>query len=88
MPDIVPKVRCSVKDRLLKSLRRCREAKVRLRFLVIVNLLNGRSARATAAVLQLHNTTVYRIAQRFRSYGEAGLWDGRTDNGPNKLDDR
>ena len=54
---------------------------------MIVNLLNGRSVAETEAVLKIHNTTVYRILQRFRAYGEAGLEDGRADNGSEKLDD-
>ena len=87
MSVIVLKVRFAVKERLLKNLRRCRDAKVRLRYLVIVNLLNGRSARETEEVLKVHNTTVYRVAKRFKAYGEAGLCDGRADNGSDKLDE-
>ena len=36
----------------------------------------------------MHNTTVYRVAKRFRSRGEWGLWDAREDNGKTKLDER
>ncbi len=85
MPCIVLKVRYGVKQRLLKSLRRCRNASVRLRYLIVINVLNGRSARATAEVLQIHNTTVYRVLSRFRTYAEAGLADGRADNGSDKV---
>ncbi len=88
MPAIVLKVRHAVKDRLLRNLRRCRCAGTRLRYLIIVNVLNGRSARTTADVLKVHNTTVYRVVGRFRSYGQAGLADGRCDNGADKVDDR
>ncbi len=87
MPPIVLKVRYAVKQRLLRSLRRCRSADSRQRYLIIVNLLNGRSARLTAAVLHVHNTTVYRVLRRFNTYGEAGLVDGRADNGADKLSD-
>lgn len=87
MPTIVLKVRYAVKERLLKNLRRCRQAGTRLRYLIVLNVLNGRSARTTADVLKLHNTTVYRVLRRFRAYGEAGLVDGRADNGADKLDD-
>ena len=87
MPPIVLKVRYAVKLRLLRGLRRSRDAGVRQRYLIIINLLNGRSARAAAEVLQVHNTTVYRVVARFRAYGEAGLADGRADNGADKLDD-
>jgi transposase len=88
MQEIVPKVRYSVKEKLLKHLRQCGEAKLRLRYLIIVNLLNGRRAYQTADVLRVHNTTVYRVAKRFREQGEWGLLDGREDNGTTKLDER
>jgi transposase len=88
MASILPKLRCSVKQRLLRQLRQCRLAGVRLRYLMIINLDNGRCARHMAAVLGVHATTVYRVAQRFRDYGEWGLWDGRADNGSTKLDER
>jgi transposase len=88
MPAIVLKVRFAVKQRLLKNLRRCRDAGVRQRYLSVVNVRNGRSARATAEVLQLHNTTGYRVLRRFRQYGAAGLADGRADNGADKLGER
>lgn len=87
MQKIVLRVRCSVKERLSKNLRRCRDAGVRLRYLMIFNVLNGRSGRQTAEVLKVHNTTVYRVVQRFQQYGEAGLYDGRSDNGTDKLDE-
>jgi transposase len=85
MCSIVPKVRFSVKERLLRHLRRCRDAGLRTRYLIIINLLNGRGAYDTADVLGIHNTTVYRVAKRFCHYEEAGLWDAREDNGGEKL---
>jgi transposase len=60
---------------------------VRIRYLIVINLLNGRPAYQTAEVLGVHNTTVYRVAGRFRAHGEWGLWDAREDNGQTKLDD-
>lgn len=87
MSMIVPKVRYSVKQRLLKQLQRCRDAGLRTRYLIIINLLNGRRAYATAEVLGVHNTTVYRVAKRFRERGEWGLIDGREDCGTGKLDE-
>jgi transposase len=88
MSAIVPKVRRSVKQRLLLQLRRCGNAALRIRYLIIINLLNGRGAYATAEVLGIHNTTVYRVAKRFRDHGEWGLMDGREDSGTVKLDER
>jgi transposase len=87
MSAIVPKIRLSVKERLLRNMRRCRHAGQRLRYLIIVNLVSGRGAYRTADVLGVHNTTVYRVAQRFREQGEWGLLDGREDNGAAKLDE-
>jgi transposase len=85
MSTILLKVRFSVKQRLLKALRHCRQHEVRQRYLIIINLINGRSAQETATVLATHNTTVYRVLKRYRAYGEAGLADGRGDNGAEKL---
>jgi len=85
MNKIVLKVRVSVKDRLSKGLRRCRDAGTRLRYLMIFNVINGRSTRQTAEVLKVHHTTVGRVVEKFRRYGEAGLYDGRADNGDDKL---
>ena len=88
MPAILLKVRFAVKERLLRNLRCCRQAGLRLRYLISSNLLNGRGGYQTAAVLGVHNATVYRVAQRFREQGEWGLLDGREDNGSAKLDER
>ena len=87
MIAILAGVRWGVKDKLCKQLRRCPEAGVRVHFLIMINLLNHRSARQTAQALGIHNTTVYRVARRFREHGECGLWDAREDNGPTKLDE-
>src|SRR5438552_19149611 len=88
MNSILGEVRFSVKEKLCKHLRRCRNAGVRVRYLIVINLLNGRSAYQTAEVLGVHNTTVYRVARRFRAHGEWGMWDAREDNGQTKLDEQ
>ena len=87
MKQIVLKVRYSVKERLCKGLRQCRKAGPRLRYLMIINVIHGRSSRQTAEVLKVHHTTVGRVVDRFRRYGEAGLHDGRADNGDDKLNE-
>jgi len=87
MGSILPKVRFAVKEKLCKRLRHCRHAGVRIRYLIVINLLGGRSAYQTAEALGVHNTTVYRVARRFRAHGEGGLWDAREDNGQPKLDE-
>jgi transposase len=86
MEFILPRPGYFVKERFLKRFRNCRQALVRIRYLVIINNWNGRSAREIAKVLKIHNTTVYRVVRNFRERGEASLWDGREDNGHEKLD--
>jgi transposase len=88
MTAIVPQLRYSAKQHLLKQLRRCRSAGLKTRYLIIINLVHGRAAVATADALSVGRSTVYAVAQRFRTAGEAGLVDRREENGPRKLDER
>jgi hypothetical protein len=87
MPVILPPPRFSVKQRLLKHLRRCRDAALRVRYLIIVNLAGGRPPAQTADALEVHRSTVYRVAHRFLRRGELGLFDRREDNGAAKVDE-
>jgi transposase len=87
MALILPRPSYFVKERFFKRFKKCRESLVRIRYLIIVNVWNGRSARKIEEVLKVHNTTVYRVVKRFREHGEASLWDGREDNGSEKLCD-
>jgi transposase len=88
MEGIVPEVRHSAKDRLENGLRRCTDGRQRIRYLIILNLLNGRGATETAKVLKVGRSTVYEVARRFREQGESGLVDHREENGQRKLDER
>jgi len=88
MEGIIPALRCSAKERLCRQLRKCRDTKLRSRYLVIINLANGRSAELTATAVQVARSTVYRIARRFRVAGEAGLIDRREENGTRKLNEQ
>src|SRR6202041_1347928 len=85
MALILPKPSFFVKERFFKRFQNCRQALVRVRYLIIINVWNGRSAREIEPVLKVHNTTVYRVVKRFQERGEASLWDGREDNGVEKL---
>lgn len=85
MRTIVPQLRYAVKERLLRRLRRCRDAGLKIRCLIAINLASGRSPTQTAEVLGIHRSTVYRVAQRFTHCGELGLLDRREDNGRVKL---
>jgi transposase len=85
MTLILPAPTYLVKQRFHQRFRQCRQAAVRVRYLIIINVWLGRSARAIEQTLKVHNTTVYRVVNRFRQRGEAALWDGREDNGGEKL---
>lgn len=88
MDGILPKLRWIDKERLVERMRRCRDARLKGHYLVIVNLFEGRSTRETAKALGMAQSTVCRVAQRFREQGEVGLLDRREDNGEVKLDER
>jgi transposase len=88
MEGIIPVLRRSAKDRLCRQLRKCKDTKLRTRYLIVVNLVNGRSAGQTAAAVQVSRSSVYRVAHRFRETGEAGLIDRREENGQRKLDEQ
>jgi transposase len=49
--------------------------------------MRDRSPVQTGAALEVHRATVYRVAARFREWGEAGLVDRRGDNGSRKVDE-
>ena len=87
MEDIVPPLRRCDKRRLRRTVRKCRDAGLRTRYLIVLNLAEGRSPTETAKAFQVSRTTVYRVARRFREGGEAGLVDRREENGQRKLDD-
>lgn len=88
MDGILPRFAFAVKHRIVQHMRECRDAGLKTRYLIIVNLLHDRSPQQTAAALGVDRSTVYRVAARFRAFGEAGLLDGREDNGQTKLDER
>src|SRR4051794_13094420 len=73
MSAILLPIRHAVKQRLIRHLRLCRAAGLKTRYLTLVNLLNRRSPAQTAEFLHLDRSTVYRVGQRFRARGEAGL---------------
>jgi transposase len=56
-------------------------------YLIIVNLLNGRSVADIVCALHVGRSTVYDVAKRFREHGEVGLIDRREENGERKLDE-
>lgn len=87
MEAIVPRLQRRDKRRLGRKAQKCGEARLRIRYLIILNLSDGISPSETAKRLDVSRNTVYRVAERFREEGEAGLMDRREDNGEKKLDD-
>lgn len=87
MSGIVPDLRWNSKEKLKRRIRKCQTTLERTHYLIVVNLLNERSAQDTAAALGVGRATVYRVAKRFREDGEAGLVDRREENGKRKLDE-
>lgn len=85
MKGIVLELEPLVKDRLQKNLAEVSDGGTRVRYLMILNVVEGKSYHQTADVLKVHHTTVGRVVKRFLQYGEAGLQDGRCDNGQEKL---
>jgi transposase len=72
--------------RLLRLDRKTRDADLRIRCRVVLKVAEGVSCRAAARALGCAPSTAARIVARFRRHGEAGLLDGRSDNGPRKVD--
>lgn len=87
MEDIVPRLHRRDKRRLHGKAGKCGDARLRIRYLIVLNLDDGISPSETAKRLHVSRNTVYRVARRFREVGEAGLIDRREDNGEKKLDD-
>lgn len=85
MDGIVPKMRRPEKRRLKKRTRKIADGQMKTRYLIVINLAEGRGATDTASALGVSRSTVYRVARRYRACGEAGLIDRREDNGPKKL---
>lgn len=87
MDGILPKLTRRAKRKLEKSSRKCRDAAMRTRYLIILDLANGQTPTETARTLHVARKTVYKVAARFRQAGEAGLVDRREENGQRKLEE-
>ncbi len=88
MDGIVPEMRRHDKRRLKRRARQTHDPKLAKRYLIVLNLAEGRSVTDTARALGVSRTTVYRVSDRFCELGEAGLIDRREENGDDKLDER
>jgi transposase len=75
------------KRKLEKRCRTCTDGRLKARYLIILNVAEGRSASDTAKALRVGRSTVYRVVARFMEQGLEGLVDRREANGERKVDD-
>jgi transposase len=86
MDRIVVRLSKRVKRRLQKRMRRTREARLRLRYQMVLLWAQGWSSREIAEALGCAVSTALRWGHRFMAEGEAGLIDRRDGNGRPKVD--
>jgi len=86
MRRIVVRLSSRVKRRLRRRLHRTRDARLRLRYQIVLLWAQGWSSPEIAAALGCAKSTAQRWAHRFRAEGEAGLQDRRAENGEPKVD--
>lgn len=80
--SIILELSRSDKRRLRVWIQREADAGLRTRMSIILHLARGRPAGETGDALHVARSTVYRVAERFCTWGFAGLVDRREDNGP------
>ena len=74
--------------KLIKEVRRTKDARYRTRCLIVLRAGDGWSVRRIAAALSCSISTASKTRQRFAVWGWAGLIDRREDNGDRKADER
>ena len=84
---IVVSLNRSAKRKLAGRMRKTKDAPLRTRYSIILNLAGGRTPTDTAAALCVSRSTVCRVRDRFLQNGEAGLIDRREENGTRKVDE-
>ena len=65
MDGIVPKMSRVDKRRFEKCCRKLKDGAQKTRYLIILNLVDGRSVGDTAKALKVNRSTVYRVAEDF-----------------------
>jgi transposase len=66
--------------RLLRAARKTHDAAGRVRYMIVIHSVQGKSQRQIADALGCDVSTVKRVRGRWRECGEAGLIDRREDN--------
>ena len=72
---------------LSRRARKTRDARLSVRYLIVVLLAEKHSSVQIEAVLKVARAHVSRTAWRFLRHGEAGLQDRRQENGQHKVDE-
>jgi transposase len=80
-------LRPQTRAKLERISKRCTDADTRIRYRIVLLTADGWSGKRIAKALGCAAATVSRTLDRWNSYGEAGLIDGREDNGNAKADD-
>lgn len=87
MEGIVSPLSRRDKRKLVRSMRQCQNGQMRVRYLIVLSCAEGTSPSKVARQLSISRSTVYRVAERFNEFGEAGLADRREDNGERQIDE-
>ena len=61
------------KRRLLKTVRKCKDARLKTRYQIVLNVVEGRSVSDVAAALGVATSTVRRVVSFYVDACEAGL---------------
>jgi len=85
--SMIPQLGRQQKRKLGRLIHRESDAGMKTRMSIILHLANGQRPVAVARALHIARSTVYRVAERFRADGWAGLADRREDNGRRLVDD-
>lgn len=85
MEGILSQEASCAKQRLRERLKWIRDAELRTRYLVVINLLEGQTVTWISRTLKISRNTVYRTKRRYEAEGESGLFDRRSNNGERKV---
>ncbi|HIQ22987.1 MAG TPA: helix-turn-helix domain-containing protein, partial [Planctomycetes bacterium] len=66
MDGTIPGIPRKERRRMAKRCTKCKDARLKTRYLITLNLAEGRSVADTARALKVNRSTVYRVAARFR----------------------
>jgi transposase len=75
------------REKLRRKARRCKEADLRVRYLIVLRADDGWSGNRIAGALGCSAATVSRTLNRYETFGEAGLMDRREENGDRKINE-